>query len=95
MLLVARVQVVMDAVERERFRQQADQEGRSLSEWLRVAGRERLQRAQPARLRSAEDVQAFFAAIDERHAADPPEDDWSLHKARIAASRVAGLPTGL
>ena len=84
----------MDEVERERFRQQAEQEGKSLSEWLRVAGRERLQRAEPARLRSPEDVQAFFAAIDRRHAAEPPEDDWTLHKARIAASRVAGLPSG-
>lgn len=87
--------MLTDDAEREAFRAQARREGRSLSEWLRDAGRDRLRRAQPSALDSDEALDAFFAEVDQRHAAggDPVEEDWVTVKARIAASRTSGLPT--
>lgn len=89
---MARIQVVIDEDERETFRAQARREGRSLSEWLREAGRDRLLKTQPPTLRTEADLDAFFAAIAVRHADEPAEEDWAVHKDRIARSRLAGLP---
>jgi CHAD domain-containing protein len=89
---MARIQVLTDDAEREAFRAQAKREGRSLSEWLREAGRDRLHAAQAARLRTPEDLDDFFAEIDARRGDDRPEEDWEQHRARIEASRVRGLP---
>lgn len=86
-----RVQVVLDAREREAFRARARAEGRSLSQWLRDAARDRLRAAESATLRSPQDLDAFFAACDAREEA--PEPDWGEHAAVIEASRRQGLPT--
>ena len=85
-----RVQVVLEAREREAFRARAAAEGRSLSQWLREAGRARLQHADSATLRTASDLEAFFADSDARESS--PEPDWEMHAAVIAASRRQGLP---
>lgn len=91
---MARIQVLTDDAEREAFRAQAKREGRSLSDWLREAGLERLRRSAPAALDDADALDAFFDEIDQRHARDAEgaEEDWSTTKARIAAGRTAGLP---
>jgi hypothetical protein len=86
-----RIQVVVDPREREAFRSQAAAEGRSLSEWLRVAGRQRLADAARSELRTAEDLERFFAACDERE--DGREPDWDEHLEVIRRSRTEGLPT--
>jgi hypothetical protein len=93
---MARIQVLTDDAEREAFRAQARREGRSLSDWLREAGRRRLQEAQAARLRTPEDLDGFFAELDRRHGNDASEEaseeDWEVHRARIERSRSHGLP---
>ncbi|CAN5267430.1 hypothetical protein BH23ACT9_BH23ACT9_14610 [soil metagenome] len=90
---MARIQVLTDDAEREAFRAQAQREGRSLSDWLREAGRQRLQDAASARLRTPEDLDVFFAEVDARHGPGaPPEDDWEHHRTRIERSRASGLP---
>jgi hypothetical protein len=89
---MARIQVLTDDAEREAFRAQARREGRSLSDWLREAGRQRLREAQSARLRGPEDLKDFFAEIDRRHGEDAREEDWEVHRERIARSRGRGLP---
>lgn len=94
---MSRIQVVIDKAEREAFRAQAEREGRSLSEWLREAGRERLAQARPARLDTAARLDAFFAEINLRPLDEPeedrPEDDWEDVKERLASSKVEGLPS--
>ncbi len=89
---MARIQVLTDDAEREAFRAQARREGRSLSDWLREAGRQRLQQAQQSRLRTPEDLDGFFAQIDARHGDAVREDDWEVHRARIERSQRRGLP---
>ncbi len=74
-----RIHVVLDERERAAFQARADVEGRSLSEWLRLAARERLERERPARIVSAEDLAAFFAACDLRETGQEP--DWAEHLA--------------
>jgi len=85
-----RVQVVMDEVEREAFRRAAAREGLSLSDWLRRAARERLQAAGPPRLRSSEDLRAFFEECRARETGSEP--DWHEHRAAIEESRASGRP---
>lgn len=89
---MARIHVVIDEVERETFRAQARREGRSLSDWLREAGRAQLLQVRPSALSTAADLDAFFEAIDRRHGDEAAEEDWDAHKARIAASRTGRLP---
>lgn len=86
-----RIQVIVDEHEREAFRAQASAEGRSLSEWLREAGRERLERQRPEQLRTPEDLRRFFAACDERESGREP--DWDEHLAVMGRSRAEGRPT--
>ncbi len=80
-----RIHVVLDDRERDAFRARAAAEGRSLSEWLRVAGRDRLEREQPARLSSVDDIARFFEACDRRESGHEP--DWAEHLAIAARSR--------
>ena len=83
--------MLTDDAEREAFRAQAQREGRSLSAWVLDAARARLQAAAPTRLRTAEDLDRFFADLDRRHGDVPAEDDWAVHRARIERSRLDGL----
>lgn len=85
-----RVQVLLDPAEREAFRSRASAEGRSLSQWLREAGQARLRSAAAPALRTAADLDAFFAGCDADLAGREP--DWEQHLAAIAASRGLGLP---
>ncbi len=83
-----RVQVVMDEIEREAFRQAAAREGLSLSDWLRRAARSRLEAAQPLVLSSIEGLRAFFEDCDASEQGTEP--DWDQHKKVIEESRAAG-----
>ncbi len=80
-----RIHVVLDEREREAFKARAMAEKRSLSEWLREAGRERLERDRPARLSTVDDLTRFFEACDRRESGQEP--DWAEHLAIAVRSR--------
>jgi hypothetical protein len=91
---MARIQVVIDESERERFRAQARADGMSLSEWLRDAGRRRLVARTPPRLATERDLRDFFSQLDaERDAkfGSAPEDDWDYVKQSLARDLDAEL----
>jgi len=83
-----RVQVVMDEIERETFRQAAAREGMSLSDWLRRAARQRLESAALPELSSVETLRAFFEECDAREQGTEP--DWQQHRAVIEESKAKG-----
>ena len=88
---MARVQLVMSDDDRERFVDQARQEGMSLSAWLRAAARERLEKRQSVeQFESPEDVEEFFKSCA---ALDGPEvePDWDQHLRVMNESRGRGL----
>ena len=83
-----RLHLVLDEEEKERFRRRAEQEGVSLSEWLRDAARDRLAGTEPHLLDTIERLRAFFAACDARESGAEP--DWEEHRAVIERSRGSG-----
>jgi hypothetical protein len=83
-----RVQVVMDELERERLRRAAEQEGLSLSDWLRRAARDRLRSMEAPTLSTPEDLRAFFEECDRREQGKEP--DWKEHLAVIEESKASG-----
>ena len=87
---MARVQLVMPDLDRDRFVDQARREGMSLSAWMRAAARERLEARQRVKLfESSEDVKEFFRSCA---ALDGPEmePDWDEHLRVMNESRAAG-----
>lgn len=87
---VTRVQLVVPDVDHARFVRQARREGMSLSAWLRSAAHDRLERATASsRIRTPEDLAAFFARCD---ALPGPvvEPDWEEHLAVMEQSRRRG-----
>ena len=87
---MTRVQLVVPDVDHARFVRQAKREGMSLSAWLRSAARDRLDRAAASgRVRTLEDLAAFFARCD---ALEGPavEPDWEEHLAVMERSRRRG-----
>jgi hypothetical protein len=89
MHMAGRIHVVIDEREREAFRARATAEGISLSEWLREAARERLERGRPTTISSVDDLDRFFA---ERGAAEVgSEPDWEQHVSVMDQSRRGGF----
>jgi hypothetical protein len=89
--MAVRVQVILAEQEKELFQREARREGLSLSAWLRSAGEERLQgRPASARIDTAENLRAFFAACDRRE--EGREPDWNEHLAVMEASKRQGAP---
>jgi len=86
-----RIQVVIDELEREAFRRAAAREGLALSDWLRRAGRERLQAAAQTKLRSAEELRTFFEDCGQRERGKEP--GWREHRTVIEESKASGRPT--
>lgn len=85
----ARIHIVVDAAEKERFRRAAERKEKTLSEWLREAARERLARdRERVRLDTLEELRAFFLHSDQR--ASGREPDWEKHERVIAASIRGG-----
>jgi len=87
--LMTRIHIVVDEEEKERFRCCAEGEGKTLSEWLREAAREKLQQEGPLRLDSPEELRAFFASCDARERRDEP--DWEEHRRVIEGSARSGV----
>ena len=87
---MARVQLVMPDDDRDSYVDQARREGKSLSEWLREAARERLEsRRKARRFQSAEDIRAFFRRCDQLEGPET-EPDWSEHLQTINEARARG-----
>jgi hypothetical protein len=85
-----RIQVLLDPRERELFRRLARQRGLSLSAWLRDAAlKQSAAENDVPRLRSVEDLRAFFAECDARESGREP--DWEEHLAVLDASKREGL----
>ena len=77
-----RVQVILDEKEASEFRAQAMKESKSLSAWLRDAGRTKLEMGrQEGPLSDVGALKAFFARCNERETGSEP--DWEEHKRLI------------
>lgn len=87
--MLTRVHIVIDQREHDAFRARARAEGKSLSEWLREAGRKRLRSEGHKRIRSLSDLDSFFAECDRREVGVEP--DWEQHLAVAARSRLSGI----
>jgi len=87
--MTTRIHLVIDERERDAFKARATAEGATLSEWLRDAARQKLEREQPTAISSVDDLDRFFAerSADE----DGVEPDWSQHLDVIDRSRRAGI----
>lgn len=84
---MARVQLVIPDEDRDRFVHQARREGLTLSAWLRIAARERLEdRQRSGSFRSTVDLEKFFMACDTLEGPEV-EPEWDEHLSAIAESR--------
>jgi hypothetical protein len=86
--MAVRVQVVVDRLERERFRRRASEQGMSLSAWLREAGREKAADGEAKRRMTPAALRAFFKRCDTRE--KDREPDWERHREVIARSMAKG-----
>lgn len=84
-----RIHLVIDEREQDAFRARANAEGMSLSEWLRGAARDRLERGNPRTIRDVGELDRFFA--DQASVESGTEPDWEEHLTVMDASRIAGL----
>lgn len=86
---MTRIHVPLDEAEKERFRQQAEREGKSLAAWLRDAAREKLAAAGgSSSLQTVEELRAFFASCTAREQRREP--DWEEHRGVIERSIRSG-----
>jgi Ribbon-helix-helix protein, copG family len=84
-----RLHIVLDAAEKERFREMAAREGRTLSEWVRDAAREKAATAEAERmLDTVESLEAFFEECGRRETGVEPE--WESHREVIERSIASG-----
>lgn len=86
---MSRIHILIDQAEQERFRRQAEREGKSLAAWLRDAARERLAAAdRRPRMDSLGELRAFFAACAARETGVEP--NWEEHRRVIEDSIRSG-----
>ena len=84
-----RVQVILDEEEVTRFKSQAMKESKSLSAWLRDAGKKMIEiNRQQQRLTDPDSLNRFFRKCNERE--NGVEPDWEDHKKLILDSYQAG-----
>ena len=77
-----RIQVIVDENEAASFKSQAMRESKSLSAWLRDAGRKALQESrQSESIRDVEALKQFFHQCNEREHGQEPS--WEDHKQLI------------
>jgi hypothetical protein len=74
-----RIQVILDDEEALQFKNQARKEGKSVSSWLREAGKKVIEmHASRRKLKDAASMKTFFRKINSKK--DGPEPDWEEHK---------------
>jgi hypothetical protein len=84
-----RVQVIVDEEEAARFRAEAARETKSLSAWLRDAGRKMLERnGQDRALTDPGALKKFFQECSAREKGKEP--DWDVHKKLIEEGSQGG-----
>ena len=84
-----RVQVILDEEEVTRFKSQAMKESKSLSAWLRDAGKKMIElNQQQQRLTEPNSLKRFFRKCNQREIGQEP--DWEDHKRLILDSYQAG-----
>ena len=84
-----RIHIVIDEAEKQRFRRQAEREGKSLGAWIREAARDRLEAAQGrTTFDTVEELRAFYSASDAEEARREP--DWDEHRRVIESSARSG-----
>ena len=84
-----RVQVILDEEEVTRFKSQAMKESKSLSAWLRDAGKKRIEIGrQQQRLTDPDSLNRFFRKCNDRE--NGVEPNWEDHKRLILDSYQAG-----
>ena len=87
---MARIQLVLPDSDRDRFVHEAKKENLSLSEWLRLAAKARVEAANDkSGFASPSELAAFFGACDEVEE-DGPEPDWQEHLSVINQSKRRG-----
>ena len=87
-----RIQVILDEEEAARFRSQAQKETKSLSAWLRDAGKKVLEEnGQPYALKDTALLEAFFRECKNREKGSEP--DWEAHKTLILEGHHPGNRT--
>ena len=87
--MTTRIHIVLDEVDKARYRSQADREGKSLAAWLREAAEEKIAGVLDRRRFSARaDVEGFFEECDTRE--PRPEPDWEEHRRVAERSRSQG-----
>jgi plasmid stability protein len=83
-----RVQVILDEEEAAKFRSRAARESKSLSAWLRDAGRKMLEASEQRPLNDPESLKVFFEKCRGREKGTEP--DWIEHKVMILKGFQAG-----
>lgn len=83
-----RVQVILDEKEATRFKSQAMKESKSLSAWLRDAGKKMIEANRQQRLTDPDSLKRFFQICDEME--NGIEPDWEDHKKLILDSYQSG-----
>ncbi|HUE96105.1 MAG TPA: hypothetical protein VMN39_05570 [Longimicrobiaceae bacterium] len=83
--MTERIHLVVGRAEKERYRRLAARAGKSLSEWLRDAAREKLASGESdVALDSVDRLRDFFAECDRRETGREP--DWESHREIIERS---------
>lgn len=86
---MTRIHIPLDEPEKERFRHQAEREGKSLAAWLRDAARDKLAAAQRrSAIETVDELRAFFAICTARETRREPE--WNEHRRVIEGSIGSG-----
>ncbi len=83
-----RVQVILDEEEAALFKARAAREAKSLSAWLREAGRKMLEMEKTATLTEEEALRRFFEQCSSRE--EGKEPDWEEHKQIILEGFSSG-----
>ena len=84
-----RIQVLLNEEEATRFKSQAMKESKSLSAWLRDAGRKMIEiNQQQQRMTDPDSLNRFFQQCNERERGE--ETDWKDHKRLILDSYQVG-----
>ena len=88
-LMIDRIHLAVDPADKERYRQVAARQGKSLSVWLREAAEEKWKAEQEDRsLTSQKDLRAFFANCDQVERGREP--DWDSHR-RVIVESISGM----
>lgn len=86
---MARIHILISDEEKERLRVRAEQEGKTMSEWLRDAAREKLAETEAPGIDTLDELRAFFRECDRRES--EPEPHWAQHRKVIERSRTSGV----